>query len=151
MVVPPSSPPREFFTQALADDHLQEFESQHVSRTLLSILVNLNNAVVWTVSTCPLISRFSCPFTKPLGIISECANYIVFSSLARSRYLSLFSHLLLFCGPPAGSHLLFILSLGLIVCLYIKIPENFMRLILQEEFWVVHIPLVLMVKFRFLL
>ena len=35
-----------YFTSALADGLLQEFEWQQVSRTLLSILVNLNNAVV---------------------------------------------------------------------------------------------------------
>ena len=37
-----------------------------VSRTLLSILVELNNAVVWIVSTYPLILKPSCPFTNPL-------------------------------------------------------------------------------------
>ena len=30
-----------------------------------------------------------------------------------------------------------------------KIPENFLYLILQDKFWVVEVPLVRMVKFRF--
>ena len=40
-----------------------------VSRTLLSIVADLNNAVVWMVSNCYLISTSSSPFTKPLGIV----------------------------------------------------------------------------------
>ena len=39
-------------------------KSLQVSRTLLGIL-----AVVWMVSTRPLISKFSSPFNKPLGIV----------------------------------------------------------------------------------
>ena len=37
-----------------------------VSKTLLCILVNINNLVVWIVSTCPLISKSSSPFINPL-------------------------------------------------------------------------------------
>ena len=37
-----------------------------VSRTFLSILIYLNNAVVWMVSTRPLISKSSSPFNNPL-------------------------------------------------------------------------------------
>ena len=40
-----------------------------VSRTLLSILVDLNNVVIWMVSTCPLISKSSSPLTNPLEIV----------------------------------------------------------------------------------
>ena len=58
----------EFFTPVLADGSLLESEWQQVSRTLLSILTNLNNAVVWIISTCPLISKSSSPCT-------ECINY----------------------------------------------------------------------------
>ena len=34
--------------------------------------------------------------------------------------------------------------------LYEKIAENFLRLILQDKFWVVHIPFVRMIKYQFL-
>ena len=43
--------------------------SSQVSRTLLSILANLNTAVVWMVSSRPPILNSSCPLPKPLEII----------------------------------------------------------------------------------
>ena len=45
---------------------LSNNQSPQVSGTLLSILVDLNNVVVWMVSTCPFISKSSGPITKPL-------------------------------------------------------------------------------------
>ena len=50
-----------FFNRSLSD-----YNSPQVSRTLPSILANLNNTVVWMVSTCLLISKSSSPFTSPL-------------------------------------------------------------------------------------
>ena len=41
-------------------------KSPQISRTLLSILADLNNAVVWIVSTRPVISKSSSPRTNPL-------------------------------------------------------------------------------------
>ena len=43
---------------------LSESKSAQVSNTLLSILANLNNAIVWMVSTHPVISKSSSPCTK---------------------------------------------------------------------------------------
>ena len=81
---------------------LSDNKSSQVSRTLLSILANLNNAVVWMVSTRPVISKSSSPCTNPLvsvprapitiDVIVTFMFYNFFNSLARSRYLSLFSH-----------------------------------------------------------
>ena len=34
--------------------------------------------------------------------------------------------------------------------LYVKIPEEFVRLILSDRFWVVHIPFVCMVRLKLL-
>ena len=45
---------------------LSDSKSPQVSRTLLSILAVLNNAVVWMVSTRPPISKSSSPFSNPL-------------------------------------------------------------------------------------
>ena len=48
---------REFFTSALINGFPMELNDSKfplVSRTLLSILADLNNVVVWTVSTLPL-------------------------------------------------------------------------------------------------
>ena len=51
--------------------NLNDSNSPQVSSTLLSILADLDNAVVLMVSICPPISSFSYPLTKPLGIVSS--------------------------------------------------------------------------------
>ena len=91
----------EFFTPALDDGFSLELEWQQVSKTLHSIQTNLNNMVVWMVSTFLQIFKSSSPFKKPLVIIPRAPvtigitvtfmfNSFLFSSLARSRYLSIF-------------------------------------------------------------
>ena len=50
---------------------LRDSKSPQVSRTLLSILVVFNNAVVSMVSTRPPTSESSSPFTKPLVIVQN--------------------------------------------------------------------------------
>ena len=45
---------------------LSDNKSPQVFRTLFNILADLNNAVVWTVSTRPVISKSSSPCTNPL-------------------------------------------------------------------------------------
>ena len=92
---------------------LSDSKSPQVSKTLLSILAVLNNAVVWMVSTRPPTSKSSSPFSNPLvtvpnapitiGIIVTCMFYSFFNSLARSRYLSLFSHSFRFILWSAGT------------------------------------------------
>ena len=72
---------------------LSDNMSSQVSRTLLSILADLNNAVVWMVSTRALISSSSSPFTDSLvavpsalitvGITVTFMFHSFFSSLAR--------------------------------------------------------------------
>ena len=90
-----------FFTSALADSFSPEFEWQRVTSALFCSLAYFNDAVVWMVSTCPLISKSSSPCTTLLvtalstpitiGITITFMFPSFFSSLARSRYLSLFS------------------------------------------------------------
>ena len=94
----------EFFTSALADGfhwRLSDIKSPQVSRTLLSILEVFRNVVIWMVSTQPPTSKSSRSFNNPLvtvpkapitiGIIVTFMFHSFFNSLARSRYLSLFS------------------------------------------------------------
>ena len=50
-------------------DGLSDSKSAHDSKILISIESNLNNALVWVVFTCPLISKFSSLFTKSLEIV----------------------------------------------------------------------------------
>ena len=76
-------------------------QSLPVSRTLLSILSDLKNGMVWMVSTRPFIFKSPSPFiytlvTVPrapiiIGINVPFMFRIFFSSLVRSRYLSFYS------------------------------------------------------------
>ena len=107
---------------------LSDSKSPQVSRTLLSILAVLNNAVVWMVSTRPPTSKSSSPFSNPLvtvpnspitiGIIVTCMFHSFFSSLARSRYLSFFSHsfsFILWSAETAKSTILQVLFFFLLI------------------------------------
>ena len=98
---------------------LSDSKSPQVSRTRLSILAFFNNAVVWMVSTRSPTSKSSRPFNNPLvivpkapitiGIIVTFMFHSFFNSLARSRYLSLFSHSFSFILWSAGTAKLTIL------------------------------------------
>ena len=58
----------EFIAQALPDGFhrsLSNSKFPQVSRTLLSILADLNTAVIWMIPTCAHISKFSSPSTSP--------------------------------------------------------------------------------------
>ena len=90
---------------------LSDCKSPQVSRTHLSILAVLNNAIVWMVSTRTPTSKSSSPFnslfvTVPkapitIGIIVIFMLYSFFNSLTRLRYLSFFSlSFSFFCGQP---------------------------------------------------
>ena len=109
---------------------LGDSKSPQVSRTLLSILAVLNNAVVWMFSTRPPTSKPSTSFSNPLvtvrnapitiGIIVTCMFHSFFSSLARSRYLSFFSHSFSFILWSAGTAKLTILQVLFFLLIIIK-------------------------------
>ena len=129
---------------------LSDSKSPQVSRTRLRILAVLSNAVVWIVSTRPPTSKSSRLFDNPLVIvpnapitISTIVSFMFhsfFNSLARSRYLSLFSlsfRFILWSAGTAKSTILQILffffffvddyevwSSGrdLVIRLYVKVP-----------------------------
>ena len=92
---------------------LSDSKSPQVSRTLLSILAILNNAVVWMVSPHPPTFKSSSPFNNPLVIVPKAPITIgtiitfmfhsFFNFLARSRYLSLLSHSFSFILWSAGT------------------------------------------------
>ena len=90
---------------------LSDSTSPQVSMTLLTILLILNNAVVWVISTRPPTSKSSSPFNNHLvtvlkapitiGIIVTIMFHSFFNSLSRSRYLSFISHSFSFILWPA--------------------------------------------------
>ena len=107
---------------------LSDSKSPQVSRTRLSILAVLSNAVVWIVSTRPPTSKSSRPLNNPLvtvpnspitiGTIVTFMFHSFFSSIARSRYLSFFSlsfRFILLSAGTAKSTILQILFLLLII------------------------------------
>ena len=85
----------------LSHRSLSDSKSLQVSRTLLSILADLNNAVVRTVFTCPFISKSSSSCINLLVTVSRTPSIIgitvtfmfhsLFNSQAKSCYLSFFS------------------------------------------------------------
>ena len=100
---------------------LSDSKSPQVSRTLLSILAVLNNVVVWMVSAHPPTSKSSSRFSTSLvsvpnapitmAIIVTCMFHrFFFNSLARSRYLSFFSHSFSFILLSTGTAKLTILQ-----------------------------------------
>ena len=109
--------PWEFFTtSALTDGShwcLNDSKSPQVSRTLLTIQADLNNAIVWMVSTLPFISKSSSLFINPLvtvpkipitvGIIVTFMFHSFFISLEKSSYLSFFSFSFNFTLLSAGT------------------------------------------------
>ena len=100
---------------------LSDSKSPQDSRTLLSILAVFNNAVVWMVSTRPPTSKSSRPFSNPsvtvpkspitIGTIHTFMFHSFFNSVARSRYLSFFSHSFSFILWPVGTAKLTILQI----------------------------------------
>ena len=86
--------------QMVSQWSLSECKSPRVSRTFLSILDILNNAVSWMVSTRPLISKTPSPCTYPFVTILRAPITICitvtfmfhsfFNFLASSRYISFF-------------------------------------------------------------
>ena len=114
---------------------LSDSKSPQVSWTRLRILAVLSNAVIWIVSTGLSTSKSTRPFNNPLVIVPKAPITIgtivtfmfhsFFNSLARSRYLSLFSHyvrFILWSTRTAKSTILQILFFLLIYYYYYFTP-----------------------------
>ena len=157
----------EFFIRALTDSLLLEFEREQVpqvSRTLLSILADLN-AVVWVVSARSPISNSSNLLPKPQGIVLSLAMTIGITSthMFRSFFLALWQVLstclsfrflwVSLCTQPGRQSLQYVRSShsllsitsssGLVAEIkkpfYISMSQRILCLILLEGFWFVHI------------
>ena len=92
--------PWQFFTQTLTDDLLLASEWQQVFSSLQHSFQYSNNAVVWIVTSCLLISKWFTLFTNPLGKtpsvpikigITVTFMFNSFSSQAKSKYLPIIS------------------------------------------------------------
>ena len=128
---------------------LSDSKSPQVSRTLLSILADLNNAVVWMISAHPLFFKFPSKFQVFISLFAFLPFYSVFSQSGKVHYStrSLFFFFFFFF---VDYHFVWSSGRDWMIRLYLKIPENFVRLIFKDGFWVLHMPFVCVVKFRFL-
>ena len=94
-----------------------------------------------------------------VSLSSSCSiAFLVLGQAARIRLSSRFLWFL-FCGSPGWQSPQFVrISLfhswsfgrDLVICLYLEISANFVRLVLKKGFWFVHIPFGSIVKFQFL-
>ena len=154
---------------------LSDSKSPLVSRTLLSILADLNNVAVRIVSIRPLISNSFSPILKPFGTVPSVPVTIsitvtlmfhnFLTSLSKPKYFSLSLIFTLWSSGTAKSTirpvsllLSFILLIttwsGLLVGIrgsvcFLK-SQKILCLILQNLFEFVHVPFVSMIKFQFL-
>ena len=148
---------------------LSDNKYPQVSSTLLSILADFDNAIVFIVITRFPIFKSSSPFSNPIVTVplvsSTLSCSIDFSSLARSSSLLLFSLSFSFTqwstGTPNSTiqQLLFSfcwLSLGLIVwprlgnIFVSQNPREVCGSHCVDGFWVIHMPFVGIVKFKLL-
>ena len=114
----------------MADCFSLEFEWEQVSRTPLSILAVLSNTVIWIVSTHLPTSKSSGPFNNPFLIVPKASITIgtiitfmfhsFFNPLARSQYLSFFSHSFSFILWLAGTAKLSILKILFFLLIIIR-------------------------------
>ena len=152
---------------------LSDSKSPRVPRTRNRILAVLSNAVVWIVSTRPPISMSSRPFNNPLVVVPNAPitigtiltfmfhSFFQFSSKVEVlifliTYLQIYSVVRRESKVDNFTNFLFFFFVDYykvsssvrdqVIRLYVKVLSEFMCVI----FWVVHIPFVCMVKFKFL-
>ena len=155
---------------------LSDSKSPHVFMTLLSILADINNAILWMVSTRPLNSKLSSPFINSFGDSTDRTNYHWYNCHFHIPQFFQFPNkvkLLIFLfvffqfysvvsqdskvhNPTSSLFLMTITRSGRLdeirwsVCIS-KSQWSWCVSIFQVRFWVVLIPLVHMIKFQFLL
>ena len=144
-------------------------------RIFFIFLTNINNDVVWIVSTPPFISKSYSPFIDHLVTVPSAptSNGIIVTFMFH-MFLKFFSKLQIFifllaffqfypiisqndkvhCSAGFLSfvdyHYAWSSGQNLVIRLYLQIPESFVFLIFQDRCWIVHIPFVRMVTLNFL-
>ena len=135
-------------------------KSLQVSMNLCSVLADLSNAVVWMASTCRVISKSSSTCSNPsltvprapitVGIVVTSCSTVFFQIPSEVLVFSLLFAFFQFYSVVSRDtkftirqvlHFLFFccwLLLGLVVCPRLRDP--FVNLLLQDRFWVVHMP-----------
>ena len=113
----------EFFTSVTSDDFSLYFERQQVPSSLQD---SSQYSVVWMVSIRLPTSKSTSPFSNlfvtvpktpiTIGIMVICMFHSFFNSLARSRYLSFFSHSFSFILWSPGTAKLTILQVLFFFC-----------------------------------
>ena len=83
---------------------LRHRKSPQISRTLLSILADINDVVVWRVFTCSLISKSSSPCTKPLVTVPSEPIRIGISIFIFHSFFQFSSNVTLRPSPPHALH-----------------------------------------------
>ena len=156
-----------------------ENKCPQVSRTLLSILADLNTAAIWIVSTRPLISKSSSPFNNPsitvprapitIGINVTFMFHSFFQFSSKIQELIFLFFFFQFCSVVSQDSKVHNSASSIYLSIYLLLTitrsgrlagmrwsvcisksEEFLRLILPDKFWVVHKPFVRMVKFELL-
>ena len=144
---------------------LSDSKSSQVSRTLLSILADLNNAVICMFSSRPLISK---SFYQSFGDCTKCTNYYCYycqfhilqffqfpSQVQVFIFLFTFFQFypLVHQSPPffvVDYYKVWSSRRDYVIRYYLKIPVKFVGFILQKIFLAMHIPPVRMVEFKLL-
>ena len=155
---------------------LSDSKSPQISRTLLSILVVLNNAVVWMVSTRPPTTKSSSSFNNPLvtipkatitiGIIVKFMFHRFFQFPSKvEEFIFHLLYFLFYCVVSWDSKVdnfpsfpFFVVvdynkvwSSGreYVIRLHVKVPLEIVCVILLDRHFVVYIPFVHVVKSKF--
>ena len=119
---------------------LSKNKSTQVSRILLSILTDLNSAVIWVVSIRPQISNSYSPLANPLGIVPRApvTTHSQFTRWSTGAAKSNIWYVVFFMYPPRW---------GLLVRVYAtRMDPREFYFVLWDRVWSIPILLLSMVK-----
>ena len=124
---------------------LRDSKSTSVSRTLLTILTDVYNAVVWLVFTSSLISKSSSPCSNPLATVPRTPYYkcyhhhfhvrSFFQFSSKIEVLSLFSLCFNFALWLTGTAKSIITQLSLVTALSLQITTDITVTLMLHSFY----------------